>query len=134
MGIEPTRCEAADLKPAPLTTPASHHLLYEHYSLNRFLKSATDARNVFLFHKIHFERAPGVSGFCQCSPIPECRFKYRALRVTSLCFVKSEYPFCPNGTIRSFPFFSNTASHFFSFLCDGRTAFNFSVLRGILFF
>lgn len=42
------------------------------YTLNFRLKSFNDAFKVFLFHKIHLDNAPGVSGFDQCSPIPEC--------------------------------------------------------------
>jgi len=42
---------------------------------NRFLKADNDALNDGLFHKIHLDNAPGVSGLFQCSPIPECLFK-----------------------------------------------------------
>ena len=57
------------------------------YRRNRFLKSATLALNDGLFHSTHLERAPGVSGFCQLSPIPEWRLRYLKRRVLSLCLV-----------------------------------------------
>lgn len=69
------------------------------YNLNLRLKSEMDALRVFLFHSTHFANAPGVSGLFQCSPIPLCLFRYSALRLVSLCLVKSDIPLAPNGTV-----------------------------------
>jgi len=94
------------------------------YILNLRRKSLRLVRKDGLFHRIQRDSAPGVSGLLQCSPLPVCRRKYRFLRVTFLCLVKSDMPRAPKETTSSLPFFSNTASHFFAGLCDRRKVLN----------
>ena len=49
------------------------YFLSSTYRPNRLLKSAKDASKDGLFHKIHRDNAPGVSGSCHFSPFPVCR-------------------------------------------------------------
>ena len=58
-----------------------------------------DACMVGFDHNSHLDQNPAVwkPDFVHVSPILPCRCKYNFILAGFLCFVKSEYPRCPNG-------------------------------------